>query len=197
MQALIVIDAQNEFSSKGQRPVPNHVTALRCIVRQVARARAAGIPIAWIQHFNRPNESRAFVPGSWGAELSPGLGPRDGNADETIFTKDVYGAFTGTSLEPWLRSRGVTQVLLTGFYAHMCVSTTAREALVRDFDVVVDHDATGACALEHEFLGAQSADDVRRTAVLQLVNMGAAVVCSANPDLPQWEPARAEAAHAR
>ena len=175
MQALIVIDAQNEFSANGLRAVPNHADALARIHRHVARSRHTREPIAWIQHFNRPTESRAFVPGSWGAELSPALGPSDGQSLEMLFTKDVYGAFTGTGLENWLRELGVTQVLLVGFYTHMCLSTTTREALIRGFDVVIDQDATGARALEHELLGSQSADEVRRTALLQLANMGARV----------------------
>ncbi|MDQ2666508.1 MAG: cysteine hydrolase [Gemmatimonadota bacterium] len=175
MQALIVIDAQNEFSANGLRAVPNHDTALKCIHAHVERARAAGEPVAWLQHFNRPTESAAFVPGSWGAELSPGLSPREGDANEMRFTKDVFGAFTGTGLDAWLHERFVTQVLLVGFYTHMCVSTTAREALVRDFAVVIDENATGASALEHDFLGSQSADEVRRSALLQLSNMGATI----------------------
>ena len=173
MQALLVVDAQNEFSPNGLRPVPNHPDAIRAILGHVADARLHGRPIAWVQHFNRPTESRAFVPGSWGAELTAGLGPQNGGSAERIFTKDVFGAFTTTALESWLRALGVTSVLITGFYAHMCVSTSVREALVRDFDVVVDPEATGARDLEHPLLGAQTADDVRRTALLQIVNMGA------------------------
>jgi len=196
MQALIVVDAQNEFSPKGLRAVPNHAEALRCILAHAERSRRAGEPIAWVQHFNKPTESRAFVPGSWGAQLSSGLGPRDEHANEVLFTKDVYGAFTGTGLESWLRDRGVTRVLLVGFYSHMCVSTTAREALVRGFDVEIDYDATGARALDHELLGAQSADEVRRTALLQLANMGATVRRSSVPDRQQWELAPSASEHA-
>lgn len=188
MHALIVIDAQNEFSADGQRAVPNHADALRNIQAHVERARRNGEPIAWVQHFNRPTESRAFVPGTWGSELSPGLDPREGDANEKRFTKDVFGAFTGTGLEKWLRDRGITQLLLVGFYAHMCVSTTAREALVRDFGVAIDHDATGARSLEHEILGTQTADDVRRSALLQLENMGAMVLFSQGANLLEPQP---------
>lgn len=174
MQALLVVDAQNEFSPQGLRAVPGHADAVRAILAHVDQARHDGRPIAWIQHFNRANESCAFVPGSWGAELSPGMGPEESRDDlERLFTKDVFGAFTTTQLEEWLRGQGVTGVLVTGFYAHMCVSTSVREALVRDFDVVIDPEATGARDLDDPQLGAQSANEVRRTALLQLVNMGA------------------------
>jgi nicotinamidase-related amidase len=176
MQALLVVDAQNEFSPQGLRPVPNHAAALTRIHHTVEQARRERRPIAWVRHHNRPEESRAFVPGTWGAEWSPGLGPRSAFGEERQFEKDVFGAFTGTGLEAWLRALGVTQVLIVGFYAHMCVSTSAREALVRGFDVVVDPDATGACDLEDKMLGRQTADEVRRSALLHLTNMGITLV---------------------
>ena len=172
MQALIVVDAQNEFSSEGLRPVPNHVEALKKIQARVEQARREKRPIAWVRHYNKPNESRAFVPGTWGAEFSPGLGSKDQFGPEKLFEKDVYGAFTFTDLEEWLHSVGAGAVFLVGFYAHMCVSTTAREALVRGFDVSIDPEATGSRDLENEILGKQTADEVRRAALLHLTNMG-------------------------
>jgi nicotinamidase-related amidase len=172
MRALIVVDAQNEFSANGQRAVPNHEEALNRIRARVQQAREQGGPIAWIRHHNKPNESKAFVPGTWGAELSPGIGPEPGFGPEKLFEKDVYGAFTGTGLEQWLHSVGASSVLIVGFYTHMCLSTSSREALVRGFDVFVDPDATGARDLEDELLGRQTADEVRRFALLHLANMG-------------------------
>lgn len=173
--ALIIIDAQNEFSRAGQRPVANHQQAIAAITQWLAHAREREWPVAWVQHHNRPEESPAFVPGSWGAEFSPELGDRLDNGRERLFQKDVYGAFTGTGLEAWLRGASVSHVVIVGFYTHMCVSTNAREALVRGFDVTVDPEATGAAALNHPQLGAQSADEVRRSALLQLTHMGARV----------------------
>jgi nicotinamidase-related amidase len=175
-QALLVVDAQNEFSSAGQRPVPNHAEALKAIARQVDAARRDKRPIAWIQHHNRPDESAAFVPHTWGAELSPGLGPQSGGGEERLFEKDVFGAFSGTDVEAWLRALQVDTVLIVGFYTHMCVSTSAREALVRGFDVRIDLTATGACDLSDPVLGRQTSDEVRRAALLHLTNMGVAVI---------------------
>ena len=172
MQALIVVDVQNEFSAAGLRPVPNHADALEHIRFRIQEARELRQPIAWIIHYNKPTESRAFVPGTWGVQPSPGLGPDPGFGPEKRFEKDVFGAFTGTGLEEWLRSIGAQNVLLVGFYTHMCVSTSAREALVRGFDVAVDPDATGARDLEDAILGRLSADEVRRSALLHLQNMG-------------------------
>jgi nicotinamidase-related amidase len=175
MRALIVVDAQNEFSAEGQRAVPGHAEALARIREHVERARAESRPIAWVRHYNRPDESPAFVPGSWGAELSPGLGAGTGFGPEQEFDKDVFGAFSGTGLEAWLVGQGVDSLLVVGFYAHMCVSTTTREALVRGFQVQLDPAATGAGSLRDPVLGSLGAAEVVRTAMLHLLHMGASL----------------------
>ncbi len=173
MQALIVIDAQNEFSAQGQRPVPDFLAAIESIFQHVAIARHEQRPIAWVRHFNQPHESAAFVPGSWGAEFFKDPGASADNSLEKFFTKNVYGAFTGSDIGAWLAEQGVDEVLITGFYTFGCVSTTAREAIMRDLTVWLDPNATGACALEHKKLGALTASEVKTAALLQLVGMGA------------------------
>jgi nicotinamidase-related amidase len=138
MQALLIVDAQNEFSPRGLRAVPDHAGALARINELVDQARQRLLPIAWVQHHNQPHESAAFVPGSWGAELSPGLGPLSGFGSERLFQKDVFGAFTRTELEAWLRGLEVKSVLIAGF----CTSASPPVASAGTIDVQVDLDAT-------------------------------------------------------
>jgi nicotinamidase-related amidase len=176
MRALLVVDVQNEFSTGGQREIAHYPSAIEQILRHVQAARRDGRPIAWVQHHNQPHEPRAFVPGSWGAALPPGLGPVSDAGPERLFVKDVSGAFGATDLGVWLRDLGVTSLLVVGFHAHLCLSTTAREALSLGFDVQVDPEATGARDLEDPVLGRLTADQVRRSALLHLVHMGATVV---------------------
>ena len=176
MQALLVVDAQNEFSEHGRRPVPNYEAVLDAIRWRVAEARQQGRPIVWVRHHNRPDESRAFVPGSWGAEFSPGLGPLPERDTEVEFVKDVFGAFTGTTVGSWLDAHDSDEVLLVGFFTHMCVSTTAREALMRGLRVAVDPAATGAFPVQHALLGKQSAEEVHRTALLHLSHLGVRIL---------------------
>jgi nicotinamidase-related amidase len=76
----------------------------------------------------------------------------------------------------WLKSLDVDAVLITGFYTHGCVSTTAREAIMLDLNVSSDLNATGTCNMKHAILGELSADEVRRSALLQLANMGATII---------------------
>lgn len=178
MQTLVVVDAQNEFSPGGQRQTPNHASALEVIRQRVADARREGRPIAWVRHHNRPSDTApgdapAFVPGTWGAEFSPGLGPQAGRGEEAAFVKEVFGVFTGTTLGAWLDDIGSDDILIVGFFTHMCVSTTAREALMRGLRVAIDPDGTDAVPLRHPLLGELTADEVRRAALLQVHHMGA------------------------
>lgn len=176
MYALIVIDAQNEFSKNGKRPVPNFSEAVKNISERAERARKENCAIAWIRHFNKPNESKAFVPDTWGSEFTTGLGPQSGSNLEAEYHKSVFGVFGGTDLELWLRSLKITSVVIVGFYTHACVSTTAREALMLEFQVSIDFNATGSCNMTHELLGSMTADEVRSSALLQLANMGANII---------------------
>ena len=175
MEALVVVDVQNEFGQGGKRTVSSHAEALRVIVQRIDEARDEARPIAFVRHHNTEPESDAFVPGSWGADFSPGIGPRAGRKDEAEFVKDVVGAFSTTKLEEWLRARGCDSVLLVGFFAHMCLSTSAREAYVRNFAVAVDPDGTASRPIQHDLLGEQSAEEVRRTALLHLASLGVSI----------------------
>ena len=54
----------------------------------------------------------------------------------------------------------------------MCVSTSAREALVRGFEVKIDADATGTHDIAHPVLGQLTAAEVKKTALIHLSDMG-------------------------
>ncbi|NCD71235.1 cysteine hydrolase family protein [Mucilaginibacter agri] len=176
MKALIIIDAQNEFSKDGKRPVPDHLKTIEVIKQRVEEFRKNGKPIAWVRHFNKPSESPAFVPGTWGAEFVRGLGPKEEVNNEKEFRKDVYGAFTGSDIGEWLNSLNVSEVIIIGFYTHGCVSTTAREAIMGGLSVYIEIEGTATCDIEHEILGIQPAVEVRRSALLQLANMGIVIL---------------------
>jgi nicotinamidase-related amidase len=76
----------------------------------------------------------------------------------------------------------VEEVLIVGFLAHLCVSTTAREALMRGLQVRVDAAGAGAFPLQHKLLGEQSAAEVHRTAVLHLSHLGVTIAASETAD---------------
>ncbi len=59
---------------------------------------------------------------------------------DPIVTKHRYSAFYNTDLDTILRANGIRTVVLTG----VVVETSAREAFVRDYYVVVASDGTAA-----------------------------------------------------
>jgi nicotinamidase-related amidase len=94
--------------------------------------------------------TRYLIDGDPGADLAAGLEPL-GRA--WVLRKEHYSAFRRTRLESWLRSRGVTDLVLAGVMTHICVDTTARDAFMRGFNVVVVYDA---CASKDALLHAAS-----------------------------------------
>ena len=91
---------------------------------------------------------RHNVQGTWGAELFDGVKEKwesinKAHPFETVyFRKMRFSAFVGTKLDIWLRSRGVTEVVLGGVCTNICVLHTAIDAYNRGYKVTVADDAT-------------------------------------------------------
>jgi nicotinamidase-related amidase len=100
---------------------------------------------------------RMVAPGSDGAELLDELKPDpalrlDGGTllrgefqrlagNEFVMYKPRWGAFYGTSLEAFLRDRGIDTIVLAGCNFPNCPRTTIYEASERDFRIVAVIDA--------------------------------------------------------
>jgi nicotinamidase-related amidase len=84
-----------------------------------------------------PDVVEVCLPGTHGAAFIDGIVPRPG---EAMVTKHRFGAFTETGLEQLLRRAGIRTVILAGVTTNCCVETTAREAVMRDFYLVVAGD---------------------------------------------------------
>jgi nicotinamidase-related amidase len=77
-------------------------------------------------------------PNAWNGDFFQ-IVPR---ADEVVVTKHRYGAFESGDLDLVLRSRGIRTVVMTGVATNVCVETTARQAFLRDYYVVLTSDCT-------------------------------------------------------
>jgi len=87
-----------------------------------------------------------FAPGSWGHALVDRLQP----ADLTV-EKIAYSAFYMTRLEWVLRKAGIETLLVCGIVTNGGVSSTVRDAHVRDFSTFVLSDGCAAFSREtHE-----------------------------------------------
>ena len=135
---LLVIDVQEGFRdpSWGGR---DNLAAEERIAALGSGWAASGRPIVLVRH-DSASEHSPLAPGQPGNAFQAEVAalPRD-----LLITKSVNSAFYGTpALEPWLRARGIGQLVIAGIQTNMCVETTARMAGNLGFDVTVPIDAT-------------------------------------------------------
>jgi nicotinamidase-related amidase len=136
--ALVLVDVQMAFEHPrwGRRDNPacdDNITAL------VAAFAAAQVPLVFVRHTSPKTESDFHVDRP-GYELKPYLA---GYQPDLTVTKTVNSSFHGSpSLEAWLRSAGITTVVLAGITTNHCCETTARVGGNLGFDVRFVIDAT-------------------------------------------------------
>ncbi|KAL0943380.1 isochorismatase family protein YddQ [Colletotrichum truncatum] len=137
---LVIIDAQNEYA-EGKLAVSNVSVSRQAIASLLKKYRDANGSIVHVVH-DTPEGAPVFTPQTRLAEEFEELAPKDG---EKVVHKNFPGSFAGTDLQEYLESQGEKgkKVVLTGYMAHVCVSTTARQAAQRGFDVLVAEDAVG------------------------------------------------------
>lgn len=106
---------------------------------------------AWLEQAQRRREGsyveRAVCPpDSWGNDFYE-VSPLPG---EPIVTKHRFDAFLNTDLDLILRSNGVRSLVIAGVATNVCVETTARQAFVRDYYVVLPSDGAAAYSAEEQ-----------------------------------------------
>ena len=127
--ALLVIDVQNQVVDGAF----NKEEVITNINTAVAKARAAGVPVVWVQH------SDDWMPiGSDDWKIVPELNPLE---SEAHVGKLYRNSFEATNLEEVLAGLGVGHVYVCGAQTNNCVRHTGHGALDRGYDVTLIEDA--------------------------------------------------------
>ena len=175
--ALVIIDLQFEFMDGGALPVPGTSDVVGHVADLAAAFRVAGLPIVHVVRFYEPGGSdvdlprRAAVeagasiasPGSPASHIPPAVLPEHAilqpdillagkpqrlGPDEIVIFKPRWSAFYRTELEPWLRERDVTTVVVAGCNLPNCPRATLFDASERDFRTVLITDAVSQASDE-------------------------------------------------
>jgi nicotinamidase-related amidase len=167
--ALIVIDLQNDFCSKGGvydhrgRDLSMCIQVAKATAMVMEVARKAGILIIYIQNTTLGNlksdsatwlrfrmkmsgkldysENPLTLEGSWGQEFVEEVKP---SSDDVVVKKYRSSAFVGTELDLILRSNGIRTLVVTGVMTEGCVESTVRDATFYDYFVVLLKDCVGS-----------------------------------------------------
>jgi ureidoacrylate peracid hydrolase len=180
--ALLVIDMQNFYVGE----IPSVLGIIPNINRIAARLRELGGLVVWLgmtagaggtsrwpvyhDNFFTPargaNHRDQLSPESTGHEFHRDLDMHEG--DEIVY-KSRFSAFIqgASNIQDMLKPRGIENLIVTGTATNMCCDTTARDAMMLDYRVVMVADANGARYDDDHMAGLtsfyQSFGDVRST----------------------------------
>jgi len=145
MEALIIVDVQNDFAKPGGALYfPGAERVISPILELVKEFRENRLPIIYTRDWHEDND---YEFGIWGVhclhdtkgseivdELKETL-----NGYERAFEvkKSRYSAFYGTNLEFLLKELGITKVHVVGLVTHICVLFTVEELRNREIETIV------------------------------------------------------------
>lgn len=172
---LLVLDMQNFFLDESNHAfVPSAKTIIDSISKLVDFFQKNNRLIIFTKHLDsqKPKEMMtrwwrdSIEEGTADAEVTSSLYTED----SITITKDRYSAFERTDLEKILRDYNIEQIILTGIMSHLCCETTARDAFMKDFEVIYVVDATATYteelhlgtirAISHGFGRCQSTEEI-------------------------------------
>lgn len=127
--AVLVIDVQNGVVASGY----NRDEVVANINDVVTKARAAEVPVVWIQH-----DAEDLPKGSDNWQIVPELAPNEG---EPKIEKQYGDSFEATNLEGVLANLKVGSLVVTGAQTDACVRSTLHGAVARGYDALLVSDA--------------------------------------------------------
>lgn len=130
--ALVVVDVQNGVVAEAWQR--DEVVAT--IAGLVDRARAAQVPVVWVQDHTEDGGERPIESEAW--QIVPELAPAKSEAR----VRKTYGdSFEETDLEQVLERLGVGHLVVAGAQTDACIRSTLHGAFVRGYDTTLVSDA--------------------------------------------------------
>ncbi len=83
--------------------------------------------------------SRILIRDTWNTAVVDDLRPRD---TDVVVNKNRYSGFYGTELDRLLRARAIDTLITVGATTSVCVESTVRDAVYRDYRCLVVEDCT-------------------------------------------------------
>lgn len=182
--AFLVIDMQNFYVAE----VDTAISIVPNVNRIAMTCREKGVPVIWVimrcaeeegapsqwpiyhQYFfteaKGHNHLTKLSPGNSGYELYPELDVRE---EDRIVTKRRFSPFVigASDLHDILQGMGIENLIVAGTATNMCSESTARDAMMLDYKVVMVEDANAARYDDDHLAGLtsfyQSFGDVRST----------------------------------
>ncbi|MEJ8856116.1 cysteine hydrolase family protein [Variovorax robiniae] len=131
--ALLIIDVQQGLC-EGAHEAFESALVIDRINTVSAKARAAGVPVIFIQH----EDGGLLKHGTREWQLAQGLHAEP--ADLRI-RKTTTDSFLRTGLEAALQEREISELVICGMHTEFCVDTTTRKALALGYPVLLVEDA--------------------------------------------------------
>lgn len=171
--ALMVIDVQNGFVSKGGSydilgmDVSHYREVIPRIRDLISMCRDARIPVFYTQAVREASgidlltKTHKILPksreerikkrpicirGTWDADIVDDIKPQE---NDHVVIKRRDSAFHDTETGVWLRSIGVDTLIFCGVDTSICVETSLREAFNIGYDVILVSDATASSNRKH------------------------------------------------
>lgn len=133
--ALLIIDYQ--YGLIESNPPAAHAAQVTANLNQaIGLARAAGMPVIFIQHDGTPDSD--LPPGSRDWEIHPALARRP---EDIVIHKTVGDSFYRPELNDTLRRLGVDKLWIGGSATDFCVDTAIRTGLSHNYQLTVLSDA--------------------------------------------------------
>lgn len=171
--ALLVIDVQNGFVSKGGSydklgmDTSNYREAVPKMRELINFCREIGIPIFYTEAVREPSgidlltrvhkvlpksrEERIrkvpiCVRGTWDAQTIDELKPTDA---EHVIIKRRDSAFKDTEINAWFKALDINTIVFAGLDTSISVETSLRDAFNQGYDVILISDATASSSSKH------------------------------------------------